>query len=135
MSKSLAGIKRNSFFAVPVSRFAKRKLMENEELLIDSLRKDLQVDLHTKVSFEEIKEKLYSHINHLISDHFEELIGFLYKIDVNEVRLKKMLKDNSDSMAAKIIADLIIERQLQKIKTRQELKATNDKEKSEEEKW
>ena len=39
-------------------------------------------------------------------------------IDVDEARLKKLLKDNAGEDAGMIIARLIIERQLQKIVTR-----------------
>ncbi|HSZ86512.1 MAG TPA: hypothetical protein VK787_10800 [Puia sp.] len=107
--------------------------MENEELLIDSLKKDLQIDLATKISFEKIKEKLIAHINDLINNNFEELINVLYRVDVSEAKLKILLKENAES--AFVIADLIIERQLQKIKTREQFKSTGKKENSDEEKW
>jgi hypothetical protein len=109
--------------------------MENEELLIDLLKKDLQIDLATKISFEKIKEKLIAHINHLIINNFEELIFILYRVDVSEAKLKILLKENSDANAANTIADLIIERQLQKIKTREQFKTADKKENSDEEKW
>ena len=109
--------------------------MENEEQLIDSLKKDLQIDLATKISFQKIKEKLIAHINHLITNNFEELIFILYRVDVNEAKLKTLLKENSDSNAANTIADLIIQRQLQKIKTREQFKTSGKNENSDEEKW
>jgi hypothetical protein len=107
--------------------------MENEEQLIDSLKKDLQIDLATKISFEKIKEKLVAHIDHLINNNFEELIFILYRVDVSEAKLKILLKENTGS--ASVIADLIIERQLQKIKTREQFKTADKKENSDEEKW
>jgi hypothetical protein len=107
--------------------------MENEEQLIDSLKKDLQIDLATKISFERIKEKLVVHINHLINNDFEELLNILYRVDVSEAKLKTLLKENAES--ASVIADLIIERQLQKIKTREQFKTSGKKENSDEEKW
>jgi hypothetical protein len=39
---------------------------------------------------------------------------------VSEAKLKYMLKENTDKDASPMIADLIIERQLQKIRSRQE---------------
>jgi len=107
--------------------------MENEEQLIDSLKIDLQIDLASKISFEKIKEKLAEYINHLINNNFEQLIYILYKVDVNESKLKRLLKENPD--AASVISDLIIERQLQKIKTRREFRTVNKKENSDEEMW
>jgi hypothetical protein len=96
--------------------------MENEMLLINALRKDMHIELEPKNSSDQIKAKLADHVNLLINDHFEELVNLLYKIDVNENRLRKLLKENTEANAANIIADLIIERQLQKIKTRSESK-------------
>ena len=107
--------------------------MENEEQLIDFLKNDLQIDLASKISFEKIKENLTVHINHLINNDFDQLIYLLYKVDVNESKLKRLLKENSD--AASVISDLIIERQLQKIKTRKEFRSANKNENSDEEKW
>jgi len=107
--------------------------MENEEQLIDSLKIDLQIELASKISFEKIKEKLAEYINHLINNNFEQLIYILYKVDVNESKLKRLLKENPD--AASVISDLIIERQLQKIKTRREFRTVNKKENSDEEMW
>jgi hypothetical protein len=109
--------------------------MENEQQLIDSLKKDLQIDLPAKISFEKINEKLVEHINNLINNNFEELIFVLYRVDVSEAKLKILLKENSGSNAANTIAELIIERQLQKIKTREQFKTADKKENSNEEKW
>ena len=44
----------------------------------------------------------------------------LYRIDVNEKKLEELLKENTKHNAANIIASLVIDRQLQKIKSRQE---------------
>jgi hypothetical protein len=107
-------------------------IMENEEQLIASLQKDLQLELLPKISFEKLKEKLAAHVDHLINNNFEELINLLYKIDVNEAKLKSLLKEHTDT--SNVIADLIIERQLQKIKTRNEFRQTGN-ENPGEEKW
>ena len=68
-----------------------------------------------------------------ITNNFEKLISLLYRVDVSERKLKQMLNENKNSDAGKIIAELIIERQLQKIKTRNEFKKRDDV--SDEEKW
>jgi hypothetical protein len=54
----------------------------------------------------------------LILSDFNALIGILYRIDVNEARLKELLKIKAGEDAGKIMARLIIERQWQKIQTR-----------------
>jgi hypothetical protein len=107
--------------------------MENEESLISILKKELSIDLAEKISLHEIKEKLTKHISYLITNNFQELINLLYRIDVNENKLRDLLKENSDADAANVIADLIIERQLQKIETRNKFKTKHNQ--SDEEKW
>jgi len=47
-------------------------------------------------------------------------LPILYKVDVDESKLKKLLKDNPEKEAAHIIANLIIERERQKVKTRKQ---------------
>lgn len=88
--------------------------------LIPALNKSLEIDLPENISEEELKGNLSSHINKLIQSDFKKLVSLLYRIDVSESKLKQLLKENADEDAAPIIAELIIERQLQKIKSRQE---------------
>ena len=79
-------------------------------------------------------EHLASEINNLIRTDFEKLVSLLYRIDVSEVKLKEMLQAQPDRDAGHIIAELLIERQLQKIKLRHLFsKAQGDI--SEDEKW
>lgn len=67
---------------------------------------------------EEIRNRLISFINELINHDFQALVQLLYRIDVNEQKLKDLLKQNTDIESAQIITDLIIDRQLQKIATK-----------------
>ena len=103
-------------------------------LLIESLQKEFSLSVPEKISITEIKEMLSSHINHLITNNFNLLVSLLYRIDVNETKLKTLLKDNPGEDAGRIIAELIIERQLQKIKTRQQFNQ-GETTTSEEEAW
>ena len=109
--------------------------MENEALLIIYLQQELLIDSKNNFSINELIEKLAAHINHLINNNFQELVGLLYRIDVHETKLRRVLKENINEDAGKIIAQLIIERQLQKIKSRQEFSAKNNDVINDEEKW
>ena len=73
-------------------------------------------------------------MNHLISTDFNHLIQVLYRIDVSETKLKQVLKDNPNEDAGKIIARLIIERQQQKMISRNSFKKSGE-DIDEEEKW
>jgi hypothetical protein len=106
--------------------------MENEELLIAALKNELQIEPSATISFQELQEKLTERISHLINNDFEALVNLLYTVDVNETRLRSLLKEHTNT--AHVIAELIIERQMQKIKTRQEFKASRQHD-ADEEKW
>lgn len=79
------------------------------------------------------KEELADKINELINSDFQKLVSILYRMDISEPKLKLLLKENPNVDAGLIIADLMIERQLQKAKSRQEYK--RDENISDDEKW
>ena len=107
--------------------------MENAEL-IKLLNNELPVQIAVEKSYAEIHAQLSAYINSLIKDDFDKLITYLYRIDVNEQKLKSLLQENPDEDAGNIIASLIVERQQQKIKTREQFSQSNN-EFDKEEKW
>ena len=86
------------------------------------------------LSDKEFAHSLKSAINELILKDFNRLISILYRLDISEGKLKSLLQQHKDTDAADIIRDLIIERQLQKIKSRREYKE-RDNPIDENEKW
>ncbi len=82
----------------------------------------------------EIRRQLSGAINEMILSDFDKLVMLLYRLDINETKLRKILNENPSNDAGNIIADLIIERQLQKIKSRQQF-SQRDNNISDEEKW
>lgn len=56
------------------------------------------------------KEKLIDYLNEFINQDFSKVVQLLYRIDVSEAKLKKVLHENPNEDAAGLIADLIIER-------------------------
>ena len=101
--------------------------------LVANINQSLEISLPASASPEEFKQHLAAHINHLINHDFEKLVYYLYRIDVDENRMKKLLEEEEGENAAGLIAGLIIERQLQKIKSRQQIK--NDGPVPDDEKW
>jgi len=101
--------------------------------LIPILRQSMEIDLPENISFELLKERLSSHITFLIQSDFQKLVSILYRVDVSESKLKHLLNENLGFDAANIITDLIIERQLQKIRSRQEHR--NNEKISDDENW
>ena len=80
------------------------------------------------------RKELAAHIHFLINNDFEKLVSILYRLDVNEKKLKVLLEEKNTDDAGLLIADAIIERQLQKIISRKKFSDFN-KDIPEEEKW
>ncbi len=89
--------------------------------------------LSTTASLEELKQALADRIGYLINHDFEKLVFYLYRIDVNETKIRQLLSQNNGENAASLIAELIIERQLQKAKSRNDFQGSDTV--SDEEKW
>ena len=106
--------------------------MNEQKELTEVLDQEFSLSIVGNISFEELKLLLAERINYLINNNFQELIRLLYRIDIDEHRLKYMLEESKVN-AGTLISDLIIERQLQKIATRKKYKANNNE--SNEEKW
>ena len=93
--------------------------------IIPLLNSELSLQFSEQLPINELEQQLTDHINHLINTDFEKLIYYLYRIDVNETKMKEMLQQQGGENAAQLIARLIIDRQLQKIKSRTEYKPGN----------
>lgn len=70
--------------------------------------------------FEEKRLALAAALNRLLQSDFQKLVSLLYRIDISESKLKFLLKEHPSTDAALIIADLVIERQLQKLRSKQQ---------------
>lgn len=88
--------------------------------IVAGINHSLGLELKENISIDELRNLLSGHIHQLINSNFNKLISILYRIDVSEIRLRQLLQDNPAEDAGKIIAELMIDRQLQKIKTRKE---------------
>lgn len=68
------------------------------------------------------QQELFRHLVETVTDwlehDFNRLIQVLYRMDVNETKLKRLLKDNPTRDAATIIVELMIERHVQKMEAR-----------------
>ncbi len=79
-------------------------------------------------------KELSDYINELITTNFEQLIAMLYRIDVSEKKLKKLISEPGSNLSSDVIAKLVIERQLEKITSRRETKIPPE-EKNDLERW
>jgi len=72
------------------------------------------------------RQKLSDHINQLINNDFSKLILILYRLDISEKKLKQLLAESPGANAGNLITALIIERQLEKIQSRQKFRQPDD---------
>jgi len=91
----------------------------------DEVQKIIEQELSFTGSHEYSSDQWFSslsiRINDLILNDFDKLIYILYRLDINESKLMKLLNDHRNTDAGKLIGELIIERQVQKALVRQSL--------------
>ena len=105
--------------------------MENDPVILEIAR---AYDLPATTDHALDREWLATLINELLNHDFQKLVAILYRVDVDEIKLRYLLAKHPDTDAGVIIADLLIERQQQKINTRASFKPT-DWSIDENEKW
>ena len=95
-------------------------MVENE--LIQVLNQQIGTDFADNINIDEVHNKLSTFVNDLIQNDFQKLVSILYMVDVDENKLKRILKEESGTDAGDIIARLILERERQKIESRKKFK-------------
>jgi hypothetical protein len=98
------------------------------------LERILITETPTQLMDDALFHSLADWLNKLIFDDFDKLLTLLYRIDVSEHKLKNMLAEHPGADAGEIIAQLIIDRQLQKIRLKQAMQYDDDTS-CEEERW
>jgi len=99
-----------------------------------SIADELGIAIPNSVSLDDLRHALAEKFNELINSDFNGLIQLLYRIDVSETKLKQALEQNKGRDTAILLADLVIERQLQKIRSKQQY-GKRDENISDDEKW
>ena len=68
--------------------------------------------------FSKVKDWLVKEIEYLLHSNMERLMWILYRIDIDERKLKKLLEQDDETPPAEIIANAIITRQIEKYHSR-----------------
>ena len=103
------------------------------EETVNELRK-LQLNVpNGMVSTNQLKEALSAIINDLIANNFSLLISLLYRLDISEKKLRQLLTISENTSSGNVIAEMIIKRQEEKIRTRKLFSTNNNF--CDEEKW
>lgn len=91
------------------------KFVEKDFLISDRSSLIPSADL---VSLEEFRKYLAEKLKHLLDEKFDTLVNILYKIDISEKKLSELFSGENRDSIPDSLADLIIERQFQKIRLR-----------------
>lgn len=86
-----------------------------------AIREDL---IKTSKTEKELLALITRYIQELINQDFEQLLYILYRIDINENKVKKAIANATPEQSASIIAEMILEREKQKIVSRETFKNT-----------
>lgn len=95
-------------------------------LLRDQIQKSLQLreDLVQQTENEaELLALIEQLIQELIDNDFEQFLRLLYRIDLNEQKVKEVIASRGPEHATKSIAVMILEREKEKAKSREEHKS------------
>jgi hypothetical protein len=101
--------------------------------LIQDLNRSYGWELADSLSLQQLEQLLAETLNEWIRSDFDRLVQFLYRIDINEARLKVLLEENTGQDTGQLLAGLVLERQWQKIETRRQFRP--DDAISDEERW
>ncbi len=67
---------------------------------------------------EQLKEWLTQQLIYLLLNDMEKLLNILYRIDVNEQKVKEVFAQKNPQLIAPLLAELLIDREIQKAETR-----------------
>ena len=79
-----------------------------------AIERFLQQQLLKPQSFESARMQLAALVQELINHDFYALIQFLYRVDVEEGKIKKLLAENAGGDSSLLIADLLLQRTAEK---------------------
>jgi len=96
----------------------KIQIKEIHDLVVKdlTLRKEANIDI---ANFDTLKVWLAHEIQLLLDHDFQRFLNMLYLIDVDEQKAKEAFADNDPSWR---LAELVIERELQKVESRRKYK-------------
>jgi hypothetical protein len=97
--------------------------MDENELypsLVEKLNKDFALEkesLPAKTDLTDIRNHLIDKVKDLMAGDYQRFLNSLYRIDVNEDKVRAIIHSKDKVSIPEKLADLIIERQLMRIRT------------------
>jgi len=88
------------------------------ELIIQDLNLESEKSIVEIKHLDELKEKLEKIVAYLLDNDFERLLNAMYRLDISEEKFKMALSGLSGNSISIDITELIIDREVKKLKTR-----------------
>ncbi len=91
------------------------KFVEKDFLMADNTSLIPSTD---SASLEEFRKHLTEKLKYLLDEKFDALVNILYRIDISERKLSQLFSGNNRDSIPASLAEMIIERQLEKLRLR-----------------
>jgi len=103
------------------------KIKNHDELiqLVQICSKDFQLVQAREAGFQNFRDVirwLEKEIRYLLDHDFQKLVNVLYRIDIGENQFKEILSKAPQDRISKNLTQVIVNRELQKVRTRKEYK-------------
>ena len=93
-------------------------MLSEPQEVYDIVSANFELQKRDVISLEDLHYILSQRISELLDKNIEKLVYILYRIDVNQRKTDEIFNNPSKEEIASLIADAVIERQLQKVHTR-----------------
>ncbi len=100
-------------------------IKEVSKLISGTLKRsgfELEISGENLKTLNEFRIYLTKKLSKMLDDDYNGVINLLYRIDINEEELSKLFSSSSKDFIPAALADLIINRQIEKIKWRLKIK-------------
>lgn len=96
--------------------------MEDHKEVFEIVSGNFDIVPHNVLSMNQVRDLLAVRVREMLDKNVEKLVSTLYRIDISQRVTDEIFNLSSKDDIALLIADAVIQRQLQKIKTRRKYK-------------
>ena len=98
-------------------------MVELQSVIVKDLHLEKEEEMLTSENIEMFRDKLIQVINLLLHTDYHRLLNAMYRLDINEKLFREAFSGMHSPNVAARLADLVIEREKEKIETRKKYKS------------
>jgi arginine/lysine/ornithine decarboxylase len=107
----------------PTKQLQQSVSLINKDLSLENPLPALCDEDDTTKAYQLLKSRLTGAINYLLDNNLSQLLNALYRMDANEVKVKHIIATCEPGKIAEALAELVIEREVQKVMIREKYKS------------